>query len=459
MSSPDVLIVGAGLAGLSAAALLAHEGIEVVVIEEELDLGGKLRALTREGFCMDGGLHCFHYGDAGPLGELDRALGLGLQHLESPNASYILRGKGLLPAPPGSETATHDVPGFTEKEADRIHSFFAKLMEADPEQWRKKSVAEFLLGVGFEADELVSSYAAALGLTVLGRHPSEVSASLLIAHSKAVGHPGFHVSVIAGGAGLLVKTLAEKISRDHTRIVLGSRVSEIETEGEGKAVKRVIASSEEFNPAVVIYTGPPRKLPDLLPAEKALASLARKCKKLEPVAGIALEMGLASRVCEIKGVMIAPDEAMIGRFPSNLDPSLAPEGAQLSSWLMLVPPEELLDLKLTSAHIRRLKRIVARQFPEMQREVKWERLRVMASISCAAPLPSQAPDKRPPVAAKPLANLFLAGDGISGKGLLSGLAVSTAMEAVDKAKKFLKDRKAAAAAEEDIGQDEQDQQD
>ncbi|HUT54969.1 MAG TPA: FAD-dependent oxidoreductase [bacterium] len=457
MSSPDVLIVGAGLAGLSAAALLSADGVEVVVVEEDLDVGGKLRAMEREGFVMDGGLHCFHYGDSGPLGELDRRLGLGLTHLASPNASYILRGKNRLPVPPGAETDTHDVPGFTENEAARIRAWFGKLMEADPEEWRKKSVAEFDAASGFAADELVNAYAGALCLTVLGRHPSEVNAGLIISHGQAVGHPGFHVSVIAGGAGRLVRALAAKIGKDHARVVLGSRVSQISVDAAANTVTGVTATSEEFAPAAVIYAGPAQKLPGLLPKEKSLAPLLRKCKKQEPISGIALEMGLASRVCEIRGVMIDPEEAVIGRFPSNLDPSLAPEGAQLSSWLMLVPPEDLADVKTASSHIRRLKRLVARHFPEIEAQTKWERLRVIPIIASAAPLPSQPADKRPAVQAKPLSNLFLAGDGAAGKGLLSGLAVSTAMEAVDRIKKFLKERKAAAAVEEEItGPDEQD---
>ncbi len=456
MSSPEVLIVGAGLAGLSAAALLAADGIGAVVVEEDLDVGGRLRTLEREGYVMDGGLHCFHYGDTGPLGELDRRLGLGLEHLESRNASYILRGKNRLPVPPGDDTPAHDVPGFSEDEAARVHAWFAKLMEADPEEWRKKSVAEFAAASGFADDELVMAYAGALCLTVLGRCPAEVNAGIIISHARAVGHPGFHVSVIAGGAGRMVRALAEKISRDHVRILLGSRVSGLSVDLAAGTVTGVTASAEEFAPAAVIYSGPVQKLPELLPREKSLAPLLRKCKKQEPVSGIALEIGLAARLTEIKGVMIDPEEAVIGRFPSNLDPSLAPEGAQLSSWLAIVAPEDLADVKTASAHIRRLKRIVSRHFPEIENQTRWERLRVIPVIAGAAPLPSQPADKRPGVPAKPLQNLFLAGDGAAGSGLLSGLAVSSAMEAVDRVKKYLQDRKAAKTAEEIMGPDEQD---
>ena len=435
MSSPDVVIVGAGLAGLTAAALLAQEGLEVALIEQEQDVGGKLRILEREGFRLDGGLHCFHYGDAGPLGELDRLLGLGISYLESPNASYILRGKNRLPVPPESGTDPHDVPGFTAAEAQKIRDWFSRLMEADASEWDKKSVAEFLAASGFSDDELIASYAAAQCLTVLGRNISEVSAGLIIAHSKAVGHPGFHVSVIAGGTGKLVAALTEKISRDHVRTLLGNKVVEIKVEAKG--VAQVISSSEEFSPAAVIYTAPAQYIPEQLTGDKAAASLARKCKRLTPIAGIALEFGLASRISEIRGVMIDPEEAVIGRFPSNLDPSLAPEGRQIASWLALVSPEDLAEVKEAGSHIKRLRRVALKQFPEMEEQVKFERLRAIHIISAAAPLPTQSLEKRPGVAVKQIKNLFLAGDGASGKGLLSGLAVSSAMEAVERVKKFL----------------------
>lgn len=53
MSRPRVVVVGAGIAGLATAALLARGGAEVTVLERHDRLGGRAGRLTTEGFTFD----------------------------------------------------------------------------------------------------------------------------------------------------------------------------------------------------------------------------------------------------------------------------------------------------------------------------------------------------------------------------------------------------------------------
>jgi 1-hydroxycarotenoid 3,4-desaturase len=55
MRGERVVIIGAGIGGLSAAALLAARGFEVTVIEKESAVGGKLRTLSPSGRSIDAG--------------------------------------------------------------------------------------------------------------------------------------------------------------------------------------------------------------------------------------------------------------------------------------------------------------------------------------------------------------------------------------------------------------------
>ena len=55
MTNPDVLIVGAGLAGLSCALRLNLKGVSCLVLEASDDVGGRLRTDCVEGFQLDRG--------------------------------------------------------------------------------------------------------------------------------------------------------------------------------------------------------------------------------------------------------------------------------------------------------------------------------------------------------------------------------------------------------------------
>ncbi len=64
MQKYDVIIIGAGLGGLSTALILAINGYKVCVLEKNNQIGGTLQTFNRKGCCFDTGLHY--------LGSLDK---------------------------------------------------------------------------------------------------------------------------------------------------------------------------------------------------------------------------------------------------------------------------------------------------------------------------------------------------------------------------------------------------
>ena len=51
----DVIVVGAGLGGLTCAALLAKYGLSVAVCESHTIPGGAAHSFVRDGYCFDSG--------------------------------------------------------------------------------------------------------------------------------------------------------------------------------------------------------------------------------------------------------------------------------------------------------------------------------------------------------------------------------------------------------------------
>jgi phytoene dehydrogenase-like protein len=58
--SVDAIVVGAGLAGLSAARQLAIHGLDVIVLESSDDVGGRVRTDRFDGLQLDRGFQLFN---------------------------------------------------------------------------------------------------------------------------------------------------------------------------------------------------------------------------------------------------------------------------------------------------------------------------------------------------------------------------------------------------------------
>jgi phytoene dehydrogenase-like protein len=71
MPNPDVLIIGAGLAGLSCARTLHREGVSFRIIEASGAVGGRVRTDSFDGFLLDRGFQVLHTAYPEALDQLD----------------------------------------------------------------------------------------------------------------------------------------------------------------------------------------------------------------------------------------------------------------------------------------------------------------------------------------------------------------------------------------------------
>ncbi len=77
----EVVIVGAGIAGITAAACAAKAGVPVLVCEQQPVPGGLVNSFTREGFLFDGGIRSME--DSGVLFSMLRHLGIDIEMVRS----------------------------------------------------------------------------------------------------------------------------------------------------------------------------------------------------------------------------------------------------------------------------------------------------------------------------------------------------------------------------------------
>src|SRR5262245_5298998 len=136
--APQVLVVGGGLAGVSAAVGLREAGCGVQLLEREARVGGRAAGTTRDGFRLDDAPHLVSARDRRLL-ELIAAAGLAERFLPlRPVIVAHARGGRVEPAPPaGHRLEVARIGGVRLRQALRLHPLarlerrFAELL--DPE--------------------------------------------------------------------------------------------------------------------------------------------------------------------------------------------------------------------------------------------------------------------------------------------------------------------------------------
>jgi len=82
VSHKEVIIVGGGIAGLTAALSLAHNGKDVLLLEKNDDCGGLMTSFVRDGFRFEGGARALV--NAGLVRPLIKEFGLDIEMLPNP---------------------------------------------------------------------------------------------------------------------------------------------------------------------------------------------------------------------------------------------------------------------------------------------------------------------------------------------------------------------------------------
>ena len=91
-SKYDAIVIGTGIGGVIASALLAQRGLKTLAVEKNNTPGGIMASYYHEGFKIDVGSHLIPRGDKGPLGDVLRSLGLKYPRFITNDIPSVSRG-------------------------------------------------------------------------------------------------------------------------------------------------------------------------------------------------------------------------------------------------------------------------------------------------------------------------------------------------------------------------------
>lgn len=372
--SHDVAVVGAGIGGLTAAALLARQGAKVLVVESHDRPGGsctswlrkaKLRDGTVGRFIFDSGVQDFSgFGPSGALRWLLTELGLGSRLAwHRVHHRYYLDDL-VIDVPATAEGFARKLEAMFPGEAGGLANFFRIISTiykdlgdhgganpgilqtaAEREQWfARHPVSARWMQSSFVAmlDAFITDERPKHFLTILSEYLSDDAAPLTVGEMAPLfGYyfdGGFYPQ---GGSQEFANALAAVVTENGGQLRLSTRVDRINTDN-GRATSITLHDGEIHRSEHVIYNGDVGLLPNCLDAGLLPPRFQHRLnsRRLGPSA-ILVSLGLDRIPAMPARVFVTKNNITFGiGNPSANDPTLAPPSCAAVTLLCLLNEED-----------------------------------------------------------------------------------------------------------------------
>ena len=432
-----VAVIGAGFGGLSIGALLAKSGIPVTVFESSAELGGRARCIEKDGFIVDLGLHANRFGHSGPAARVLDAVGESVEFAKKRDkTSYVFQEGRLVKRPSAIDDfmETELVP--EESRQELLQAVFAMVAE-DPVDWYDKTLLEFV--ERHTRDEHVKRFFRLLGFSIIAPDIETASAGEVISFIKNAQMAEEPLAEPVGGAGQIIDKLAGVIRKSGGEIQAGGKVERIEIH-DGRAAG-VVVDGELHATDAVVFTPPVQQLSRFVVEGDFPPDFLRYAENLEPTSGVSIDFGLSEPVADMEGNIICLDPVVLGSFPSNYDKSLAPEGKQLSTWLMIIPYAEAKEGPALKSALDRLREFIRNLYPNFFDCVEWDRPLAYLILDGVHLKVGQTRIDRHEIKSPHIEKLFFVGDTAKGDGCSGDIAFDSALKAAPLIKEYLEGKK------------------
>ena len=439
MTEYDVIVVGAGIAGLGVAGLLQRKGLKTLVLEKSKTPGG--RAKTRDlpgGWRLDSGTHCVDNGDKSAVADLLRKVGKEIAWTRKLEGMMVYdEGKWLLPAD------YFKMSDAENKEIAALITSFVTMSDAEIDRLDKVSLAEFM-------KEKVTSPKIVEYFNIMGMIQSTLSNPEIISMGEFVsiyreefmrggGDDMGNVRMPLGGVGMMTMAQADAAAEAGVTFEYKAFVKKVITSKSGM-MKVVTETGEYAAPRVVmalpiwemvkLFSDDDEALPkgwlqhmrtlvDETSASMGFTIAGKKALFTEPV---------YLSTWNIPGVGL-PMQVFI---QTNFDETIAPPGHMIAFIGACCTPKQARDEQFCKEVYAKFWETLQKMFPGLEENVLIRYDNSMVGIDGLGRSPGLTGKYRPPVFMKGVPGLYFAGDCYTGRGVGMNAAANSAMLCAEK---------------------------
>lgn len=474
----DAIVIGTGMGGAAAGALIAREGFRVLLLEKNPRVGGACSFYTREGAHVDTGAHMFSRGNRGPIGEVLSRLGAAgrvrfrrrdpMMRIRGPTFDFVGNYQGWtmpllgLSALRQFRFPPRELLPMAKRMAGPFWSGGESIHVLYPEP-----VEEKILAVTQNPSFLLfSSIMMCLCFVIPQKYASEGEALWCMKkafHARDFGYP-------AGGAVAVPRAFLEGAEARGAKVILNARAKRIQVQ-DGRVQGVETTDGDFYSCRAVVSTTSLRDTISLVGREHFIPEYVEHVESLQGSLGAVQAKILLDRPVVREGVLVGirdrrknPEKPLSigdvqkmwqdveeGRIPeifsfycpvpSNFDSSLAPPGKQLLTLTSAYPVAGKEGEDPQDHWIDAMLEAFFDIYPEARSRVLWiDRFqnRFLEQwlgktggpvISTAQNTGQVGPRRHPNVT--PVAGLFVAGDCASAAGIGTELACQSGIDCAD----------------------------
>jgi len=474
----DVVIIGSGIGGSAAFAILSSRGLKTLLIEKNPRAGGSCSYYIKDGFQVDWGTHMFSRGHKGPIGRVLKISG-SRHEIEFRKRRKLSVGRGF-----GIDEIV--LPGEKWRLPLFFYDLFRKLRvplreypnvikllydlatmdEDEIKKWDDVDVETFMRR--YTSNERIVGFLSFLFGLYFVLPPWEVSAGEAILCYKRMFNDWW-LSYPRGGAFSVPNAFIRTGEDYGGKVILNAPVKKIivskngvkgvYVDGIGRIEAGAVISTTSLKDTVLKLVGEKFFERDYIQHIKGIRSskiaIQAKIALKRPIidagcltGGVSLKKNLdisKYTIDDMKRVYKKIEEGRIPDIlpfycpiPTNFDPSLAPEGMQLITACMVAPTTDIPLKDPPEKWHKLMMRGLEKLLPGLKEEILWVDFisvkgaenwigKTGAPAISTAQCPGQVGDKRHPVRL-PLKGLYAAGDCAGGRGIGTELAAESAIE-------------------------------